>query len=523
MRQWDAIVVGSGAGGGVAAWVLAQAGLRVLVLERGDWVARDPISRDHVRNHRLALHGLNHGGPEDRRVTVDRNGNESVVGPLDGGYQNNAMGVGGGTAVYGAQAWRFHPDDFRMASRYGVPEGSSLSDWPFGYDELAPWYERTEWELGVCGGPAAPQMPARSDYPIPAFPDGPRTTKLRAAAEKLGWATQAVPLAINSVPRDGREACTRCQHCVGFACPVDAKNGSQNTFLARAIATGRCELRTNTQVTKLLAEGNRITGVVAGDRIEAEYVVVACGAIETARLLLASGIGGDQVGRNLQGHSYVSVTGTFEEPIQDLLGPGPSVATLDFVHGNTDVIGGAMLADEFVVLPAIYAKRQMPPDAPKWGQPWLDALRHGYLRTAQIAGPIHEIPNPDARVTLESTRRDTAGMPLARLSGVVHDETIRAHQSVTKRGIEWLESAGANRIWANPAGKWLSAGQHQAGTCRMGEDPATSVCDPWGRVHGFANLVLADGSVHVTNGAFNPFLTIMACAYRNVSALVASF
>jgi choline dehydrogenase-like flavoprotein len=538
--DYDVIVVGAGAGGGVAAGVLAEAGKHVLLLERG--LSRTYANsgyRDHLRNHRLAQYGHNTGPDRDGnpRVFVDATGAEHVVAPHEGRYQNIASAVGSGTLVYGAQAWRFHRDDFRMASLYGVPEGSSLTDWPIGYDELAPWYERAEWEIGVAGQGDLHRHegPRARDYPMPPLPDSIAAAALRRGASSLGIDTTRVPLAINSVPRAGREACIACGSCVGFPCTSDAKNGTQNTMVARAVATGLCYLVTGAMVTRIETDATgRVTGVrfVDADGIEhvtrARSVVLAGGAIETARLLLNSpsarepdGIGNnhDRVGRNLQGHVYPVAYGLFDEPVHGSRGPGVGIATTAWNHGNPGIIGGGMLADDFVQPPIIFFKNALPPDLRRWGQGATDFMRQHYQDVLRIAGPVHEIPNPAARVTVSGTVRDRWGLPVARLSGRVHAETTRTSRFMHERALDWLRAAGARRTWGLPPTPGLTGGQHQAGTCRMGIDPANSVTDTTARVWGHDNLFIADGSVHPTNGGFNPVLTIMALAFRTADGV----
>jgi choline dehydrogenase-like flavoprotein len=523
--KFDVIVIGAGAGGGVAAGVLAEAGMQVLVLERGRSLSYADVPRDHLRNHRLSQYG--HGtGPDlegNPRLFNGRRRN-----PIQGGYNNNASCLGGGTLVYGMQAWRFHPLDFKMASTYGVPKGSSLADWPITYEDLAPYYERAEWEIGVSGGPPAPQMPQRRAYPMPGVPMTAKAKRLAAGCAKLGWETQTTPMLINTVPRDGRDACVRCQQCVGFACPSNSKNGTHNTMLPRALATGRCTLKTQVFVSQILkARGGRVTGVayVDADGIrhvaDAGAVVVAGGAIETARLLLNSRIGGDAVGRNLQGHYYAIAAGYFPEPIWDGIGPGVSISTLIFNHGNEGVIGGAMLSDDFIIMPIMFAKNFRPPNVPAWGQAHKDWMRM-YPRFAQVGGPVHEIPSPDCRVRVSRAVRDKWGVPVASLSGTTHPETVRTTRYMIERAKEWLAASGAEEIHAGQPGLGLSAGQHQAGTCRMGCDPTDSVVDVDCRVHGHDNLFIADSSVHVTNGGFNPVLTIMALSFRTAQSIVRS-
>ncbi len=523
-------MIGAGAGGGVAAYVLAKAGKKVLLVERGRWLSYADERRDHLRNHRLSRYGHNTGpdGEGNPRVAVDSSGRRRIVNPIEGGYSNNASCVGSGTLVYGGQAWRFHPLDFRMASTYGVPKGSSLVDWPISYDDLAPYYELAEWELGVAGGKPAPQMPERRDYPMPGHRITRKGAILREAASQMGWATQDVPLLINSIERDGRAACANCQHCVGFACPTDAKNGTQNTVIPKAIATGNCEVWAESMVHRLVVRGGRVAGVeIERDgqvSLEtAETVFLACGAIETARLLLNSatpeeprGIGNkhDQVGRHLQGHYYAHAYGTYPEPIWDGIGPGATTATLEFSHGNDGIVGGGMLADDFVMLPIVFAKSWRPRHIPAWGQAHRDWMRDGYQRSIIAMGPVQEIPSPDARVEVDPDVLDRHGLPVARLSGVAHPETLRVTEYMQARARQWLLAAGALDVASNPPSLYLSAGQHQAGTCRMGDDPSRSVVDPTCRVWGHENLFVADSSVHPTNGGFNPVLTIMANAWR---------
>jgi choline dehydrogenase-like flavoprotein len=532
-QDFDAIVIGAGAGGGIVACLLAEAGKQVLLLERGRDLSYAEVGRDHLRNHRLALYGHNTGPDlvDNPRVFVDPLGEAHLVRPHEGGYQNNAVCVGAGTRVYGGMAWRFLPQDFQMASLYGVPAGSSLADWPLTYADLEPFYEQAEWQVGVAGDsvPAGALWQRQRDYPLPPLPPNPQQRLLAQGAARLGISTFTPPVLINTAPYQGRPACAQCGMCVGFACPVDAKNGTQNTMIPRALATGRCTLREQAMVARILTDDHhRATGVsyYLGNDLHvahARAVIVSCGAIESARLLLNSasdrsprGLGNDhdQVGRHLQGHYYPGAHGLMPDPCHDGLGPGISIATCAYNHGNPGLIGGAVLCNEFIKLPIIHQRLEWSPEVPRWGLAAKQFMRHSYTRAVHIQGPVQEIPHPDSRVTVDPQVRDRWGIPVARLSGTTHAETVRTADYIRHRAEDWLRASGATQVWSTPPRLRLSGGQHQAGTCRMGADPRTSVTDPWGRVHGYENLFVADGSLHVTNGGFNPVLTIMALAFR---------
>ena len=536
MKRHDAIIVGAGAGGGVAAGVLAEAGKNVLLLERGPDLSFAQLGRDHLRNQRLSRYGHNAGPDLDGNPRVLEDGR--IVRPHESGYQNNAALVGSGTRVFGARAWRFMPQDFRMATAYGVPEGSSLADWPISYEDLAPWYERVEWEIGVSGDHRAMTHlpPYARPYPMPPLPPNTQMRVNSAGLEGLGWQQLPIPQFINSVPFNDRPACIRCQHCVGFACPVDAKNGTRNTLIARALHSGNCALRTGVMAERILCDdGGRARGVrwIGADgapaEAEADIVILSAGAVESARLLLNSathrepaGLGNhsDQVGRHLQGHFAVSAKGLFARPLLDNLGPGGGVASCQFNHDNADIIGGGLLLDNLIVLPVIFWKQFTPPDLPRWGLAGKRFMRDHYRCVSEAKGTTQEIPSPNARVSLDAQLCDRFGIPVARLSGATHPETLRTSEFLRERAMEWLRASGALRVWSAPQRLRLSGGQHQAGTCRMGDDPATSVVDRWQRVHGHDNLFVLDGSVHVTNGGFNPVQTIMALAWRAVDRIL---
>lgn len=528
-EHYDVVVIGGGAGGGVAANELAQAGYSVLIVERARPFRDRDLRGNHLQGKRADLYSSVVGpGPGHPRVLENADGSTELL-PGEGTGNNYglvAMALGGGTRVWQGMAWRFYDEDFAMASIYGVPPGSTLADWPFGYDELEPYYSRVEWELGVSGD-ATSAMSRRTrrsrDYPMPALPDDDARRAYSRAATALGWEASPIPFSINSVARDGRAACVRCAQCIGHACPVNAKNGTHTTFIPRALATGRCDLLMSAQATFIEHDGRGtatavrvVVETVDGPverTIRADRVVVSAGAIETPRLLLVSGLGNDWVGRNHQSHGFAVAHALAGTSPKELIGPGHSVASVDWVHRDRLAWGGGVLFDlpnDYPVMKAEFRRRF---GFAAWG-----AEHKAWMRdsppTAGAMSMVQEIPHELTRVSADPAVKDRYGMPVARVRGEPHPATMAAAEFMAARAAEWTEAVGGRDVRSFAAAGGARGAEHSAGTARLGSDPAHSATDERGQVWGTSNVFVADASLHPTNGGFNPGLTAMANAMR---------
>jgi choline dehydrogenase-like flavoprotein len=216
----------------------------------------------------------------------------------------------------------------------------------------------------------------------------------------------------------------------------------------------------------------------------------------------------------LQGHAYTGAWGLFEREVYDDIGPCCSIAICDFNHGNKGLIGGGLLANEFTRLPITFAGGVAAPSVPRWGAEHKNFMRQWFRRSIGVHGPVQEMPVFDSRVQVDPRVKDHWGIPVARLSGNRHPNDVETAKFLCSKAEAWIKEAGAVSTWTTLPGMGLSGGQHQAGTCRMGNDPKTSVVNRDCQVHGVDNVFVVDASVHVTNGGFNPVLTIMANAYR---------
>lgn len=499
----DACIIGSGAAGAVLAKELAEAGMTVVVLEAGRWL---DTQRDFVNDELSMLGTLDW---DDLRIT---DGND----PLKLGRVNTGRAVGGTTVHYTAAALRLDPTDFDTATRDGVGV-----DWPFGYDELAPYYAQVERALPVSG-PRTSAWASGAPYPHGELPWSAKDDVLAVGFDKVGYRVEMTPHAIATGPVDGRSACMYYGFCMD-GCKSDAKGSVNVNYLPEAVAAG-AEIRPECFATRIETHDGRATGVTYLRDGEAHFQaadrVIVCGyAIETPRLLLNSGNlanSSDQVGRNLMVHSGPVVYGRFDRPLDSFITPPVGIFTRDPYPSDPDRRGFARgwLFNTYAQFPVNFAHSLVGDNPDLWGKDLMDVL-DDYAHWGLIAGLGEVLPAPDNRVTL-ADEVDDNGIPVARVTFSLGDNDQALIAAMTDDGTRIMEAAGAGRIL-------VSQGTHHVlGTCRMGDDPATSVVNADCRTHDIDNLWICDGSVLPTVGAANPSLTIQAIATRTAYQMIGS-
>ena len=363
-ETYDVVIVGAGAGGGVAAAVLAEAGLRVLLVERARAHTQAELTNDHLHGKRAAVYDPVAGpGPGHPRVLERhrhrRRGQRSVGlgAERDGGRRRHAGLAGDGVAVP-ARGLR----DGDALRRPGGQHARGLAARLRRAGAVLRAGRVGDRRVRASDGPLVSRFDRARGYPMPPLASDAIREAFGAAADRLGWGWGPVPFAINSVPRAGRAACIHCSQCLGHASPVNAKNGTHNTVIPRALATGNCDLLVSAPGggDRALGRCRRARCVLVVGGVEREVrcgrVVVCAGPVETPRLLLVSGLGGPAVGTNLHSHSFTMIYGTAREPLERFQGPGHSVATLDFVHRDGEAWGGGVLFDAPTLLPAVAAQ-----------------------------------------------------------------------------------------------------------------------------------------------------------------------
>jgi len=536
--QVDFLVIGSGAAGAVMAKELAVAGFSVVVLEQGGWGAYGH-EQDYLKDELLHMYSRDPvnrlmSDPERQRNTFRPNSTEKAVR----GTHSYGCVVGGGTVSYGASSWRHLPYEFSEASHEGTIQGSGLADWPITYDELEPYYTKAEWQIGISGQRVNSPFfaPMSKEYPLPPLPQKSSGALFRIAAAKLGLTVVPNVAAIITRPYQGRSACVNCGMCGGYGCQVKAKSSSAVTLLPIAVQTGSCEIRVLSYVREILVSGNgRVSGAVYFDADnrevfqKAKAVVLSANGTETPRLLLLSksklfpdGLANSSglVGRYLMSGNVSTASGLFDRPLEEYKGAVTGAAILDFVPSDPKrgFYGGGRMTARGQESPIQYALTG-PHGAPGWGAGYKRALEDQANHKMTITNFITQLPVESNRVDLDPDVKDAWGLPAMRITTTSHPDDFKSMEFFGQKSIEVLKSAGAITVWSDPIAD-SRGGAHSRGTCRMGNDPKSSVVDKYHRAHDVPNLFIVDGSSFVTGGRNHPTMTISALAFRAADHLV---
>jgi choline dehydrogenase-like flavoprotein len=524
----DFAVVGSGPAGGVVARELSQAGFTVLVFEQGPRFS--PADFEHDELKYWFLNGITVDpalSPQSFRKDPQAAARSSS--PVQPALY--ARLVGGSSNHFTANYWRFHEIDFNERSVLGAIPGTGFADWPISYSDLEPYYTKVEWEVGVSGlAHASPFDPPRSKpYPMPPMPVKSSGVLLERGARKLGLHPFPAPMAITSQPYRGRPACVHCGFCMGFGCEARAKSSTLYTMIPEAEATGRCEVRAQSYVYNVETDaGGRATGVHYFDGNKREHfqkaraVVLSANGAETVRLLLnstssrfAQGLANSSglVGKYLMFNQGASAHAVFEHELNEYKSAQVTRLLHDFYESDPKrgFYGGGGIDARINPQPAIWAM-SAGGDLPGWGAD-LKARIEAFPRSMVAAGHSTSLAVESNSVSIDPVLKDAWGIPAIRVTYKDHADDLACARFLQDRQVEIMQAAGAQKVWRDAVleNEW---GVHLLGTCRMGDDPATSVVDKYHRTHDVRNLFLCDGSSFVTSGRGQPTMTIQALAFR---------
>ncbi len=547
MDPVDVVVVGSGAGGGPVAWSLAKAGAKVVVLEKGPNLRNEEMVHDEVRMCRRNFF-IPYFKDEPHTIRHD----EGKAVRTNEAWTANV--VGGGTVHMSGYFMRMHPVDLKLKTTLGKIDGANIADWPYSYEELEPYYTLAEKQMGVSGKwKMHPfEEPRSEDYPLPPLLEHPLAGMVEEACETLGYHAFPTPRGIISQPYKGRMACSYCALCGSFGCEMGAKAATNVTVLAEAVATGNCVIRDRCMATRIETgpDGNA-TGVLYRDKDDKEVfqpartVVVACTAVETARLLLMStspkhpkGLANDSglVGKNLifsslaKGHALYKYDGRAPEVVGKLKDLMPFVqrSMQDFYLVDKPINGVRKFG---TVLFALYhpnpinTVERIAGGGPTalWGKTLKNRIREESrnARCLDFETFGEYLPTDKSYVDLDPEVTDKWGLPVARVTIGRHPHDYTVMNTLAEKGMSVL-----NALKPDSSKMTVTTGETkilQGGTCRAGKDPAQSVLNRDCRAHGVKNLWVSDGSFMPTSGGVPLTLTIMANAFRVGAKMVDAF
>jgi gluconate 2-dehydrogenase alpha chain len=560
-HRTDVLVVGLGAAGGIIAGELAKAGAKVLALDKGAHYQDEDfyLKHDEIKYFsrgaivpRMETDPVT-WRPDHRTKAVVLPWASGLLGVGDPFQIPPSIGSGGGTLHWGGLSWRHREADFRMRSavveRFGegvLPEDTTLVDWPLSYQDLEPYYDRVEWEVGVSGqagnidGQQVPggnpfEAPRQRGYPMPPLQRGPAEQLFAEACTRLGYHPFPLAAAIASVPFRGRNACVYCGFCHGFPCHVGAKSSSRVTSIEEGLATGNLTVVPFARVYQVNRDTSqrRVRGVsyfgsdLRAYEIEADVVILATYSLENARLLLASGINGNgQVGQHLMIHNYGWFTCVLPEWTNPFMGTLVAGSAIDDLTSERipDNDEGVFWGSPIISWPGdtqpIEAAHSLPPRVPRWGCEFKSWLEQNYRRLYKMYSVTSTLPSRQHYCDLDPTITDQFGQPALRIT---HDWTELDRKSVeyfmkVKRRIG--EEMGMVDSWEDPPDPSYHVSVHDVGTHRMGEDPNNSVVNRYGEVHECAGLYAVGGGQFPSLPSYNPTQTIQALAFLTAEHLM---
>jgi gluconate 2-dehydrogenase alpha chain len=466
--------------------------------------------------------------------------------------------VGGTSIHYWGQSWRLNPWDFKVVSetkrRYGasrVPKGATVEDWPFGYEELEPYYDRVERELGVSGKAGNInglvdgrgnifEGPRKREYPMPPLRNTGFTEMMSAAATKIGLHPFPGPAAITSQSYQGRPGCAYHGYCARGGCHVNSKSSTAVSTIPKAQATGHFKIVTEARVNTIEVDRNgRVSGVIyIKDQREyfqpADVVLLATYTYENTRTLLLSkspafpkGLSNNhgQVGKHYFSHNQTAgVTALFPFNINTWYGtPAQGVACDDwaddnFDHFGLDFIGGGNMWVYHERRPIAAAGMSTWNRAPLWGSAWKAFIKENADRQNTSYLQKTTLPYEDNYLDLDPDVRDPLGFPVIRITAEYKENERKLGLFMQDKMEAWYRAAGAIAIQRAEVGP-MGMSTHAYGGTRMGDNPETNVVDRWGFSHDVPNLGILGGSVMGTSGAHNPTLTVQALAWRTAEHL----
>lgn len=551
----DALIIGIGAAGGIASYVLTQAGIDVVALEAGPRRDKAEFLAYYDELQAYPFHNPFADVKANKEIPTWRPNAQSPVQPPPVSPIVMDNQVGGTSVHWSSQAWRYQDASFKIRStivdKYGedaLPEGSNIVDWPVTYDEMEPFYEQTEQLVGISGnGGTNPfESPRKNDYPLPSLRRSGYGDMAADSLEKLGYHPFTGPTGIVSQDFDGRAACSYCGYCTGHGCWNDAKSSTLVSAIPKAEKTGKLEIRTLARVMKILSnDKGQVTGVqyLDADGVLQEQpagvVILSTYVYENSRLLLVStsdfyknGLSnnGGNVGKWFMAHTYGGAYGTFPGQKLNMMSGsfGQAVCIDDFNGDNFDhkdlgFIQGALVSAAQGESTPISRSASMPPGQKAWGADYKKYLVENLGSVANCGTQLEVLPYDANFLDLDPDTTDDLGMPRIRITFDVYDNEKKANTYINKKLEEVMSAMGAKQTWSYPGPAPIPVNSHAYGGTRMGDDPAVSVVNKYGISHEAPNLVVLGGSDWCSTTGYNPTETIYAHSWFAADYLAKNF